>query len=178
MKNYIIFAFVLLLACLAGCVNEVYVAPNQDVIVFGDSNSCGFGEKMAPEYAGILNDCLIGRSIHDIEDLPEKDLVFLELGINGPRSEQEFTDQLNSLLASTSAVVVCVLPVALDEREYMPRAVMIANCVEYLDPYEAGIVIQASWRGNVDGVHYTDGYSQQNMGAAYTETIERILGGS
>lgn len=155
-----------------GCVSPPYIPTIANIGVVGDSNTCGFGSKMAPEYLGIASNCLIGRSLHDIDYLPDWDIVFLNLGINGPRSEQEFTDQLNELIGSTSAIVVCVLPVSLIEsKSLMQREVMRNECIEWVDPYDAPVTIQEWYNGVYDGVHYTDDFSQERMSKLYEARI-------
>jgi len=153
---------------LSACVEEVYIATNDNKTYVGDSNCAGFTPypyfKSAAQILGYLEDCEIRRTLAEVDQLPDVDLVFLALGINGPGTREQYTDNLNRLIGETAAVVVCVLPVSLDtSKSEMQREVMQEVCIEWIDPYDAPVNIAGWVNGVYDGVHYTDQSSQDNL---------------
>lgn len=159
----------LIVVMLAGC---NYDATYDNVVYVGDSNCALFNElqSSAAMHAGIVEDCVIGRKLLEVSELPDVDLVFLALGANDTVEAKVYGDHLDTLIGSTAAVVVCVKPVGDRWARYDDyRAEIDDHCIEKIDPLDAPVTVAP------DGYHYTDDDSQYMLHFLLVDKMNEIL---
>lgn len=162
---------VFIVVLLSACVPE-YEATINNVVYVGDSNCELFDglQSSAAMYASVIEDCKIGRTIMEVESLPDVDLVFLALGANDNVDAETYGNKIDDLIGSTAGYVVCVLPVSDSSRYDHYREEMASRCIETIDPFDAAVIIAD------DGVHYTDKSSQWLLHFLLVDKINELLG--
>lgn len=153
----------LLLIALAGCMPVAPPAPvvvppvtHPDVVYVGDSlcaSTYDWYGLTAQQIAGIVSDCVAGRSLMDITSLPDVRIVFLGLVTNSCKfhTVDEYRYKLQTLLTSTNARVYCVLPTNIVRGESCESwaQVMREECTDTINPHDYGVLPRAK-----DGLHW------------------------
>ena len=170
-----IIALILFISTLAGCDNgggdggntDYSTYPPLDEQAVGDSLTCREGS--AYERLEITRYCRSGRMLIEVESLPARGTVYLQMGGNDTRKNvapATFELHLLGLLDNTDADVICVLPVINLQDTSVVREILMRNCPGYIDPMEYGI------QGLNDGVHWT-----QDENLLFVDVLEALRGG-
>ncbi len=146
---------------ITSCI-ETPVALRNDVIYIGDSNCTGLfvsRANVAPNLAGISNNCQEGRKLEMLPKLPAVEVVFLALGMNDMLEGVPvalFGSHLTELLGTTDADVYCVLPVVAPHMADKVNIIryrdeMLNRCTNTISPSDYGVVPEI-W----DGIHWSE----------------------